>query len=32
VAEADHVMTGVAGSEHHVAAEHSGGACDQQLH
>ena len=32
VAEADHVVAGVAGGEHHVAAEHPGGACDQQLH
>ena len=32
VAEADHVMPGVPGGEHHVAAEHPGGACDQHLH
>ena len=31
-AEADHVVAGVAGGEHHVAAEHPGGACDQHLH
>src|SRR5262249_34542821 len=32
MAEADHVVAGVAGGEHDVAAEHSGGPCDQHLH
>ena len=32
VAEADHVVAGVAGGEHHVAAEHPGGAGDEELH
>ena len=31
-AEADHVVAGVAGGEHHVAAEHPRRPCDQQLH
>ena len=32
VAEADDVVAGVAGGEHHVAAEHPAGAGDQDLH
>ena len=32
VAEADHVVPGVAGGEHYVAPEHPGGAGDEQLH
>ena len=32
VAEADHVVAGVAGGEHDVAAEHPAGACDEDLH
>ena len=31
-AEADDVVAGVAGGQHHVAAQHSGGAGDEQLH
>jgi hypothetical protein len=31
-AEADHVVAGVAGSEHHVAPEHPRRPCNQQLH
>ena len=32
VAEADHVVAGVAGGEHDVAAEHAARACDEDLH
>ena len=31
-AEADDVVAGIAGGEHHVAAEHPGGSCDENLH
>ena len=32
VAVADHLVPGVAGGEHHVAAQHPGGAGDEELH